>query len=51
MALEPAPALLPDAPISVVSARTLFQGPSIRRYGCGSNRRLSSGRLLQAYQM
>ena len=45
----PNPTLLPDAPIEVLEARTLFKGASIRRHGCGSIRRLGSGRLLMAF--
>ncbi len=49
MTVEPSAQLLPDAPIEVLEARTLFRGPSIRRHGCGSIRRLASGRLLLAF--
>ena len=47
--MDPNPSLLPDAPLEVLEARTLFRGPSIRRHGCGSIRRLSNGRLLMAF--
>ena len=48
---DPTPALLPDAPIAVESARLLFRGPSIRRRGFPSLRRLPFGRLLLAFMM
>lgn len=47
--MDPNPKLLPDAPIEVIEARTLFPTASIRRHGCGSIRRLSNGRLLMAF--
>src|SRR4051794_34469987 len=46
---DPTPELLPDAPIEVLEARTLFASRSIRRHGCGSLRRLANGRLLLAF--
>ena len=47
--MEPNPQLLPDAPIEVLEARTLFRSPSIRRRGAASLRRLANGRLLMAF--
>src|SRR4051794_35592744 len=47
---EPSPRLLPDAPIEVESAAVLFDGPSIRRRGFPSIRRLQSGRLVLAFE-
>jgi hypothetical protein len=48
---DPTPALLSDAPVRVDAARVLFGGPSIRRRGFPSLRRLPSGRLLIAFMM
>jgi hypothetical protein len=48
---QPTPKLLSDAPLEVESARTLFDGPSVRRRGFPSVRRLASGRLLLAFEM
>ena len=47
---QPSPRLPPDAPLVVESARTLFGGPSIRRRGFPSLRRLPGGRLLLAFE-
>jgi hypothetical protein len=47
---HPSPRLLPDAPLAVESARVLFEGPSIRRRGFPSIRRLPGGRLLLAFE-
>ena len=49
MDTDPRSSLLPDAPIEVLESRTLFRSSSIRRHGCGSLRRLASGRLLMAF--
>ena len=48
---EPSPRLLADSPISVMSARALFSGPSIRQRSCGSIARLESGRLLLTFRL
>ena len=47
--MDPNPNLLPDAPIAVQEARTLFRTPAVRRHGCASIRRLVNGRLLMAF--
>jgi hypothetical protein len=47
---QPSPRLLPDAPFEVESASVLFAGPSVRRRGFPSLRRLPSGRLLLAFE-
>lgn len=47
---QPSPRLLPDAPFRVESATVLFAGPSIRRRGFPSLRRLPGGRLLLAFE-
>jgi hypothetical protein len=46
----PSPALLPDGPLELISARTLFSGPPARRRSAASVVRLeSSGRLLMVF--
>jgi len=47
--VEPNPRLLPDAPIEVLEARTLFGSGGGRRRGVASLRRLGSGRLLMVF--
>jgi BNR repeat-like domain len=63
MNVDPNPQLLPDAPIEVIESRVLFgssesstpaamsaaSATPIRRHGCASLRRLSTGRLLMAF--
>jgi hypothetical protein len=46
---DPNPLLAPDAPLEVLAARTLFEGPSVRRRGFPSIVRLPGGRLLLAF--
>lgn len=48
---QPSPRLLPDAPLEVEWSRVLFEGPSIRRRGFPSIRRLPTGRLLLAFEV
>jgi hypothetical protein len=47
---DPSPSLLPDAPIQVIEARTLFAGGPVRRRNAASVIRLEgSGRLLMVF--
>src|SRR5690242_12360377 len=48
---DPSPRLLAGSPISVVSARALFAGASIRQRSSGSFARLESGRLLLTFRL
>jgi hypothetical protein len=45
------PRLLPDAPLEIESGQVLFAGPSIRRRGFPSIRRLPGGRLVLAFEV